>query len=93
MTRRYRAKGEKWEVQLSGETPHPGVTSVIFRCTSNSSVGWRVAEVPTRDYGDPARLEEADDQEVERLFERSQPFDYVHDPAAHPESLKDSIGR
>lgn len=93
MTSRLKANGEEWEVQLSRERPHEGVTSVIFRCTSNSSYGWRVVEVRTGDYESQERVDSLSTAELEELFERSQPFDYAHDPKAHPDALGDSTGR
>lgn len=93
MTKRYEANGLEWEVELSRETPHSGVTSVIFRCLSNSSYGWRVVEVSVGEFPDPERIERLSEDELDVLFERSQPFDYAHDPKAHPDAIGDSVGR
>ena len=77
----YKANGEKWDVSLSEERPHEGVRPLIFRCTSNSSRGWRVVEVPASEYT-PEHMDELSPAELDSLFERSQPFDYSHDPKA-----------
>lgn len=90
MTRRYETNGRRWDVELSRETPHSGVTSVIFRCMSNSSYGWRVVEVPAREYEDEERIDRLSEGELEELFERSQPFDYAHDPKAQQDAIGDS---
>lgn len=90
MGRKIEANGEKWEVRLSREEPHEGVGVVIFRCTSNSSYGWRVVEIREGEFGTQERLEKLPDAELDALFARSQPFDYTHDPEAHPDSIGDS---
>lgn len=86
---RYEADGERWDVYLSDETPHDGVRSLIFHCTSNSSNGWRVAEVPEAEYESPESLERLDEADLDELFARSQPFDYAHDPSAHERHIGD----
>jgi hypothetical protein len=86
---RYDADGERWDVYLSDEAAHDGVRSVIFHCTSNSSHGWRVAEVPARDYESDDALERLDDAELDRLYSSSQPFDYAHDPMAREDHFGD----
>lgn len=93
MTRRLEAKGEEWDVRLSREAPHDGVTAVIFRCASNSSHGWRVVEVPAGEYGSQERVEERPEEELRQLFDRSQPFDYVHDEKALPDAVGDTPTR
>lgn len=77
----YKANGESWDVSLSEERPREGVRPLIFRCTSNTSRGWRVVEVPDSEYT-PERMEELSTSELDALFERSQPFDFAHDPLA-----------
>lgn len=89
MTKIYEADGEKWEVYLSSTRPHAGVRAVVFTCVTNSSHGWRVVEVPAARFPSRDRIEEIDDDELEALYARSEPFDYSHDPKAR----QDSIGR
>ena len=88
---KYKAKGERWEVSLSEETPKAGVRPLLFRCTSNSSRGWRVVEVPASEYS-PGRLDELSDDELDSLFDRSQPFDFTHDPEAVEGHIGDTGG-
>lgn len=93
MARKLKANGEEWEVRLSREEPHEGVTAVVFHCVSNSSYGWRVVEVAAGQFESQERIEELADGELLRLFDRSQPFDYTHDPKAHPDAVGESRGR
>jgi hypothetical protein len=90
---RYDADGERWDVYLAEESAHDGVRSVIFHCVSNSSHGWRVAEVPAAEYASAEALERLDDSDLEELYARSQPFDYAHDPNAREDHIGDSHGR
>lgn len=85
----YKADGERWDVYLSDEAPRDGVRSVIFHCSSNSSFGWRVAEVPAGDYRSAEAIEGLDDDEIDELYARSQPFDYTHDPKAREDHVGD----
>lgn len=84
----YRADGERWDVSLSHEAPHEGVRPLIFRCVTNSSRGWRVVEVPATEYPD-GREAELSTAELDALYERSQPFDYAHDPKAREGHIGD----
>lgn len=77
----HKANGESWEVLLSEEEPREGMRPMIFRCTTNTSRGWRVVEVPAADYSE-ARVNDLSPDELDSLFERSQPFDFTHDPKA-----------
>lgn len=77
----YKANGESWDVSLSEERPREGVRPMIFRCTSNTSRGWRVVEVPESDYT-AERVDALSTDELDSLFDRSQPFDFAHDPKA-----------
>jgi hypothetical protein len=90
---RYDADGERWDVYLAEESPHEGVRSVIFHCLSNSSHGWRVAEVPASEYASAEALERLEESDLEELYARSQPFDYAHDPKAREDHIGDSHGR
>lgn len=87
---RYEADGERWDVYLSEEPPRGGRRSVIFHCESNSSFGWRVAEVPAARYASNDALAEADEQELDALYLGSQAFDFTHDPHAHEDHVGDS---
>lgn len=87
---RYDADGERWDVYLSEEAPRGGVRSLIFHCTSNSSHGWRVAEVPAAEYDSDEALERLDAPALAELFNSSQPFDYAQDPKAHEGHIGDS---
>jgi hypothetical protein len=90
---RYDADGERWDVYLSKETPHEGVRSLIFHCASNSSHGWRVAEVPAAEFDHDEALEDLDDETLDGLYALSQPFDFVHDPNALEDHIGESGGR
>ena len=92
MGQRIEANGEKWEVRASREEPHDGVGLVIFRCVSNSSHGWRVVEVRESELGTQERVDDLSTDQLRRLFDRSQPFDYSHDPKAHPDATGDTGG-
>jgi hypothetical protein len=90
---KYDGDGERWDVYLSKEGPHDGLRSVIFHCTSNSSHGWRVAEVPEDRIESEEVLEGMDDDELDELYQRSQPFDYSHDPHAREDHIGGGGGR
>jgi hypothetical protein len=90
---RYDADGERWEVYVSKEEPRDGVRSLIFHCESNSSHGWRVTEVPAADFPSDTAIQELDDDELEELYARSQPFDFSRDPHAHEDHIGESGGR
>lgn len=90
---RYDADGERWDVYLSEEAAHDGMRSVIFHCASNSSHGWRVAEVPAGEYESDEALEGLDDAELDELYSSSQPFDYAHDPRAREDHIGDAGAR
>jgi hypothetical protein len=89
--RTFTANDEEWNVYLSDERAHEGLRPLIFHCTTNSSHGWRVVEVPAGDY--EGRIGELAESELDELFERSQPFDYPHDPKAREGSIGDSPTR
>ena len=92
MAQQLKANDETWEVRLSREEAHDGITSVIFHCVSNSSYGWRVVEVAAGKYGSQEGVDQLPDDELHRLFDRSQPFDYTHDHKARPGSIGDQPG-
>lgn len=85
----YKGGGERWDVSLSEEAPRGGMRPLIFRCTTNTSRGWRVVEVPAEDYT-PERVDELGAAKLDALFERSQPFDFTHDPKAVEDHIGDS---
>lgn len=87
----YEANGETWDVSLSDEEPREGIRPLLFRCTSNTSRGWRVVEVPAAEYPD-GRLDDLSTADLDALFERSQPFDYTHDPKAEEGHVGDTGG-
>jgi hypothetical protein len=90
---RYDADGERWDVYVSKEGPHGGLRSIIFHCSSNSSFGWRVTEVPEGELRSDEELERLEQAELDRLFARSQPFDYAHDPHAREDHVGDARPR
>lgn len=82
MARTYRGNDLEWRVILSGRESRPGMVPVVFHCTSNSSFGWRVVEVPVEMYGGRSP-EDLEDDELDRLFAEAQPFGAPQDPKAH----------
>jgi hypothetical protein len=90
MARTYDANGETWTVRLSDETPHEGVRPLIFHCESNTSRGWRVVEVSVDEYAGDDRIDGLSEGELGQLFDRSQPFDFAHDPKALEGHIGDS---
>ena len=46
MARSYKGNDLEWTVLMSGKESSPGMVPIVFHCTSNTSFGWRVAEVP-----------------------------------------------
>lgn len=86
---RYKAHGESWDVALSEEEAREGVRPIVFRCITNTSRGWRVVEVPAADYSE-RRVNDLSSDELDSLFERSQPFDFTHDPKAIEGSIGDT---
>ena len=89
MSDTFKANGETWDVRLSREAPHAGVAAIIFRCETNSSHGWRVVEVAAGAFPTQDRVDDLSDDELQALFDRSQPFDYSHDPKAQPDAIGD----
>lgn len=90
MARSYETGGDRWEVYLGEDAPHPGVLPLIFHCTSNPSHGWRVVEVPDTEYPSEEDVDAIPDDELEALFLRSAPFDYPHDPKAGENTVGDT---
>jgi hypothetical protein len=86
---KYEAGGERWDVYLSEETPTDGIRSLIFHCVSNSSHGWRVAQVPASEFASQQSLERLEESDLDELYRRSQPFDYAHDPTAVEGNVRD----
>ena len=85
-------QGDTWRVYLGEDPPHEGVLPLIFHCTTNPSNGWRVVEVPESEYsGD--RVDGLKEPELEELFARAQPFDFVHDEKAKENVVGDTDPR
>lgn len=90
MARSYETGGDTWGVYVGEDAPHPGVLPLIFHCTSNSSNGWRVVEVPAADFVDSGRVDELSPSELGALFARAQPFDFTHDPKSKENTVGDT---
>ncbi len=90
---RYDADGERWDVYVSKESSREGLRPVIFHCLSNSSYGWRVVEVSEDEVRSDETLERLDDEALDQLYARSQPFDYARDPHAREDHIGDATGR
>lgn len=90
MATTFEADGHTWDVYLSSDEPHEGVRALVFRCSDDSGRGWRVVEVPAAEWTEGDRVARADAGELRRLYDRSQPFDYAHDPKAHERHIGES---
>ena len=80
--RELKAQGDTWHVAVDIHAPHPGVRAVVFHCISNPQRPYRVAEVPDSLLPSSDSLGQLSEDEIERLFERSDPMDFSHDPRA-----------
>lgn len=87
----FEADGHTWDVYLSSDEPHDGVSALIFRCATDSGRGWRVVEVPSAEFAS-GRVDRLGDEELRTLYDRSQPFDYAHDPKAHENRIGHDSG-
>jgi hypothetical protein len=83
MSRQITASGKTWKVALDRRAPHPGTRAVVFLCLSDRSYGYRVVEMPAAEIASQDTLDRMASEDVEALYELSQPFDFVHDPKAH----------
>lgn len=81
MARRYKANDQEWHVILSTRESREGMVPVVFHCTSNTSFGWRVVEVPAETYGGRSAAD-LSDGELDALFAEAQPFGSPRDPKA-----------
>ena len=81
MAKNYKGNDLEWTVILSDRESRPGMVPVVFHCTSNTSFGWRVTEVPAETYGNRS-AEDLSDDELDRLFADAQPFGSPRDPKA-----------
>lgn len=81
MARTYKGNDLEWRVILSDRESSPGMVPVVFHCTSNSSFGWRVTEVPVETYGGRA-ADDLSEEELDKLFAGSHPFGAPSDPKA-----------
>ena len=86
MARSYVGNELEWRVILSDRESSPGMVPVVFHCTSNSSFGWRVTEVPAETYAGRA-AEDLSDDELDELFADAQPFGAPKDPKAQPGAI------
>lgn len=82
MSREIEADGKTWKVALDRHLPHPGTRAVVFHCVSDRDYGYRVVEVPAAEVTSQDTLDRMAADDVEALYERSQPFDFVHDAKA-----------
>lgn len=90
MAKTFEIDGDTWRVYLGEDAPHPGLLPLIFSCTSNTSHGWRVTEVPDSEYRGADDVDALSEQELETLFRRAKPFDYPHDPKAKENTVGDT---
>ncbi|MFW6206562.1 MAG: hypothetical protein ACOC5J_01360 [Gemmatimonadota bacterium] len=81
MARTYKANDLEWRVILSDRESRPGMVPVLFHCTSNTSFGWRVVEVPVHEHRGRT-ADDLSDDELDALFEQAQPFGAPRDPKA-----------
>jgi hypothetical protein len=86
MARMYEGNGHEWRVLLSEREARDGLIPVVFHCTSNTSFGWRVVEVPEETYRGRSP-EDLSDDELDRLFADAQPFGAPRDPKAHEDAI------
>lgn len=87
MSREFEASGKTWKVALDRRAPHPGTRAVVFLCLSDRSYGYRVVEVPAAEITSQDTLDQMDGDEVQALYERSQPFDFAHDAQTHEDHI------
>lgn len=81
MARTYKGNDLEWRVILSDRESRPGMVPVVFHCTSNSSFGWRVTEVPADKFSGRS-AEDLSDSELDELFADAHPFGAPLDPKA-----------
>ena len=86
MARTYKANDLEWRVLISDRESEPGMVPVVFHCTSNTSFGWRVVEVPAADY-EGRSPDDLSDSELDELFAEAQPFGAQKDPKAREGSI------
>lgn len=82
MSRQIKVGGKKWKVALDRHMPHPDTRAVVFHCVSDRDYGYRVVEVPSAEVTSQETLDRMDKDDLEALYDRSQPFDFAHDPKA-----------
>lgn len=87
MKREFEADGDRWLAGLESRDPHPGVRALVFHCISNPQRPYRVREVPAAVLPSREALEQLSENEMQGLFEGSEPMDYTHDPRAAPEHV------
>jgi hypothetical protein len=77
MPHRIEADGDTWRVTNYEDDRRRAVRTVVFHCLSNSQRPYRVVEVPDALLGD-RDLDSLSQDELIRMFERSQTMDYSH---------------
>lgn len=85
MRDRFRADGDSWHITSGERDAADAVRTIVFHCLSDNQRPYRVVQVaePLLRGKDVNTLSE---NELTDLFRRSQTMDFVHDPAASPES-------
>ena len=86
MARMYKGNNLEWRVLLSERESRDGMIPVVFHCTSNTSFGWRVVEVPEDKFAGRS-ADDLSDQELDELFADAQPFGAPRDPKAHEDAI------
>ena len=81
MASTYKANDLEWRVILSDRESSPGMVPVVFHCTSNTSFGWRVTEVPVETFRGRTS-DDLSEAELDELFADAQPFGAPRDPKA-----------
>lgn len=76
MTRRIKADGDRWRVQLGQDPPAPGRQTILFFCETTGQRPYRVVEVSRDRVEGPEELEALSDRELRELFEASRSLDF-----------------
>jgi hypothetical protein len=85
MLDQFQADGDTWQI-TSGEVDDThAVRTIVFHCVSDIQRPYRVVQVAEPVLAGKS-IEALTEDELTTLFNRSHTMDYVHDPAARPES-------